>query len=59
MKRKAGSMQSRLNVDLNKEYSKMVEFLKYAYGLSYGAELVRVLIKNAYDREKGPYSLEK
>jgi hypothetical protein len=37
----------------------MVEHLKQEYGLSYGAKLIRVLVKQAYDRSKGPYSLEK
>jgi hypothetical protein len=36
----------------------MVEFLKKEYGMTYGAELMRFLIKQAYDKAKGQYSLE-
>ena len=49
----------RLNVDLTPEDSKMVEFLKDEYGLTYYAELVKVLRKQAYDRSQGPYRLKK
>ena len=52
-------MQTRINVDLDDKYARMLQRLKDEYGVSYGAELVRVLIKDAYDRVKGPYSLEK
>ena len=52
-------IKSRINLDLDERYTEMVDYLKEAYGLTFGAELVRVLIKNAYDREKGPYSLKK
>jgi hypothetical protein len=58
LKKKLSPRQTRLNVALDSRYSKMVEFLKDEYGLSYGAELMRVLIKQAYDKAKGPYSLE-
>jgi hypothetical protein len=47
-----------MNVDLTEEYSNMVQYLKKEYGITYGAELMRVLIKQAYDKAKGPYSLE-
>ena len=52
-------MQTRVNVDLDDKYAVMLQRLKDEYGVSYSAELVRVLIKAAYDRVKGPYSLEK
>jgi hypothetical protein len=48
-----------MNVDLTEEYSKMVQYLKKEYGITYGAELMRFLIKEAYRKSKGPYSLEK
>ena len=56
---RSGPRQTRLNVDLTPEDSKMVEFLKDEYGLTYGAELVKVLRKQAYDRSQGPYCLKK
>jgi hypothetical protein len=59
VKNKFGPKQSRMNVDLTEEYSNMVQYLKEEYGITYGAELIRVLIKQAYDKAKGPYSLEK
>ena len=52
-------MQTRVNVDLDDKYAMMLQRLKDEYGVSYGTELVRVLIKYAYDKAKGPYSLEK
>jgi hypothetical protein len=47
-----------LNVDLSEEDSKMIQYLKKEYGLTHGAELMRLLIKEAYRKAKGPYSLE-
>ncbi|MGA6923228.1 MAG: hypothetical protein WBY22_09910 [Nitrososphaeraceae archaeon] len=58
MKHRFGLKQTRLNVDLDSRHSAMVEFLKKEYGMTYGAELMRFLIKQAYDKAKGPYSLE-
>ncbi|MFZ0567683.1 MAG: hypothetical protein WA398_07780 [Nitrososphaeraceae archaeon] len=58
MKHRFGPKQTRLNVDLDSKHSAMVEFLKKEYGMTYGAELMRFLIKQAYDKAKGPYSLE-
>jgi hypothetical protein len=59
LRKKLNPKQTRLNVDLDSKQSRMVEYLKDEYGVSYGAELMRILIKQAYDRAKGPYSLEK
>ena len=59
MKHRSEPKQTRMNVDLPAEYSKMVEYLKKEYGITYGSELVRLLIKQAYNKAKGPYSLEK
>ena len=58
MRRKFSTGQTRLNIDLDRKHSDMLEFLKKEYGMTYGAELMRFLIKQAYDKAKGPYSLE-
>ena len=59
MKRQLGQRQTRLNLDLDHELSMMADYLKKEFGVTYGAELVRYLIREAYRRSKGPYSLEK
>ena len=51
--------KTRINIDLDDRYTEMVEYLKHEYGLTYSAELVRFLIKEAYDRAKGPYTMRK
>jgi hypothetical protein len=50
---------TRMNLDLTFEQTHMVQVLLEEYGLNYAAELMRVLIKDAYKKAKGPYSLEK
>jgi hypothetical protein len=59
LRKKTGIKRYRLNIDLDETYANMVQYLKNEYGLTYGAELMRVLIKDAYRKAKGPYSLEK
>ena len=51
--------KSRINIDLDDRHTAMVDYLKHEYGLTYSAELVRLLIKEAYDKAKGPYALRK
>jgi hypothetical protein len=48
-----------MNVDLTEEYSKMVQYLKKEYGITYGSELMRFMIKEAYRKSKGRHSIEK
>jgi hypothetical protein len=59
LRKKTAIKQYKLNIYLDETYAKMVQYLKDEYGLTYGAELMRVLIKDAYKKAKGPYSLEK
>jgi hypothetical protein len=56
-RRKTQIKQYKMKIDLSEEEANMVQYLKKEYGITYGAELMRVLIKEAYDRTKGPYSL--